>query len=449
MAELDNLSAMQKTQTTLTRLLPVTADVNALGHLIIGGCDVSSLAREFATPLYIFDEQTIRSQCRTFLRAFRALHADTTVAYAAKAYLGRALAGIVAEEGLDLDVVSGGELAIARSVNFPAHRIHFHGNNKSEGELREALEYGIGRVIVDNFHEIALLDAIAREKGVKQKVLLRLSPGIDPHTHRLTTTGTTDSKFGFAMVSGQAEEAVRVVLAMSGLELVGLHVHLGSPVFELEPYLEAVDVIYAFAARMRDITGWIMQEFSPGGGFAVDYTECQQAPTPSDYAAVIVNALFAACSRYHFALPRLFIEPGRSLVAQSAVAVYTVGSSKEIPGVRRYVSVDGGMADNIRPALYDACYSALLAENPLETLRETVTVVGKYCESGDVLMSNAELPPLKAGDLLVMPCAGAYALAMSSNYNAALRPAVVMVQSGRSRLIRRREVYDDLMRLDI
>jgi len=467
---------LKATRIPLSNVLPVTAGVSQAGHLTLGGCDTVGLAREFGTPLYVFDEETLRGQCRAFMGAFRSLYPDTAVAYAAKAYLGRALASIMVQEGMDLDVVSGGELAIAASVNFPPERIHFHGNNKSETELREALEYGIARIVVDNFYELGLLNGLAQGRGIRQKILLRLSPGIDPHTHEKTTTGTLDNKFGIPMsaplarghsdeaealkpprgegtgdVPGvtQAEAAVRQALAMPGLELVGLHVHLGSPIFELEPYTHAVDIICDFAARMRDKLGWRMLEFSPGGGFAVAYTPDQSPPSPEDYARAIAPPLIAACERHGLPRPRLFIEPGRAIVARAGVALYTVGSSKEAPGVRRFVSVDGGMADNIRPALYDARYSALVANRALDDRVERVTVAGRYCESGDLLLKDADLPPLEPGDILAMPAAGAYALAMASNYNASLRPAIVLVRDGQARLIRRRETYEDLMRADI
>jgi diaminopimelate decarboxylase len=440
---------MQKTSIPLAKILPVTADINDDGHLAVGGCDLVALAREFGTPLYVFDEETLRGQCRAFLEAFRSRYPDTAVAYAAKAYLGRAIAAIVAQEGLDLDVVSGGELAIARSVNFPAERIHFHGNNKSEEELREALDYGIGRVIVDNFHEMHVLNGLAQARGVRQPVLLRISPGVDPHTHLKTTTGTTDVKFGFALETGNAEHAVRQALETPGFEVLGLHVHLGSPIFETEPFAEAVDVVFEFAAAMRDKYGLNMREFSPGGGFAVNYTEVQDAPPPEEYAEIVVNGIRGACERYGIAEPRIFIEPGRSIVARAGLAVYTVGASKDIPGVRRYVSVDGGMADNIRPAMYDSGYAAIVANNPLDERREKVTIAGKYCESGDVLIRDIELPPLEAGDILVTPAAGAYALAMASNYNASLRPAIVLAANGEAKLMRRRETYDDLTRADV
>lgn len=457
---------MKATQVPLSHVLPLTAAVSGDGHLLLGGCDAVELARDYGTPLYVFDEETLRGQCRAFIKAFRSRHPDTAVAYAAKAYLGRALAAIVAQEGMDLDVVSGGELAIAASVGFPPERIHFHGNNKSEQELVEALDYGIGRVVIDNFHELHLVSGLAGARGIRQKVLLRLSPGIDPHTHHKTTTGTLDNKFGIPMFAPaapstvaqghspehgitQAEAAVRQALEMPGIELVGLHVHLGSPIFELEPFTQAVDIIGDFASKMRNKLGFEMREFSPGGGFAVAYTDDQHPPSPDDYAEAIVPPLIAACERHGLPRPRLFIEPGRSIVARAGVALYTVGASKDVPGVRRYVSVDGGMADNIRPAMYDSKYAALVANRALDDRVERVTVAGKYCESGDVLMKDADLPPLVPGDILAMPTAGAYALAMAGNYNASLRPAVVLVRDGEARLIRRRETYEDLMRPDI
>ena len=440
---------MRTTRLPLADVLPVTAGVNEAGHLTLGGCDAVQLARDFGTPLYVFDEETLRGQCQAFLAAFRSRYPDSGVVYAAKAYLGRALAAIIAQEGLDLDVVSGGELAIARSVSFPAERILFHGNNKSEEELCEALDYGIGRVVIDNFHEIQLLNGLAQARRVRQKVLLRLSPGIDPHTHAHTTTGTLDSKFGIPLPTGQGEAAVRQAVSMPGLELVGLHVHLGSPVFELEPYAEAVDVVMEFAARLREQLGFELREFSPGGGFAVAYLPDKLPPSPDEYAETIVAGLVAACRKHGLPQPRLFVEPGRAIVARAGVALYTVGSSKDVPGLRRFVSVDGGMADNIRPAIYGSQYAALVADHPADERRETVTVAGKYCESGDILLRVAELPPLSAGDILAMPAAGAYALAMAGNYNASLRPAIVLVKDGEAKLMRRRETYEDLTRHDL
>lgn len=433
----------------LSDILPLTAAVNEAGHLTLGGCDAVELAREFDTPLYVFDEETLRHQCRKFQAEFRSRHPDTVVAYAAKAYLGRALAAILAQEEMALDVVSGGELAIAASVNFPPERIYFHGNNKSEAELREALAYGVDRIVIDNFHEMQLLNGLAQGAGRRQPVLLRLSPGIDPHTHAHTTTGTLDSKFGIPLPTGQGEAAVRQALEMPGLEVVGLHVHLGSPLFELEPYREAVDVLLAFAAEMGKKHGLKLDELSPGGGFAVQYVEGQAPPAIGEYAEAIVSGLTEGCRKHGLPLPRLIIEPGRAIVARAGVALYTVGASKEVPGVRRFVSVDGGIADNIRPPLYESQYSALVASKALETRRERVTIAGRYCESGDILMRDADLAPLDAGDILAMATAGAYALPMASNYNASLRPAVLLVRDGGAKLIRRRETYEDLMRADV
>jgi len=440
---------VRATEVSLAHVLPLTAGVSDAGHLTLGGCDAVTLAGEFGTPLYVFDEETLRGQCRAFQREFQSRYNNSVVAYAAKAYLGRALAGIIAQEGMSLDVVSGGELAVAASVGFPPERIFFHGNNKSEQELREALDYGVSRIVVDNFHELQLLNGVAQGKGARQKVLLRLSPGIDPHTHAKTTTGTLENKFGIPLPTGQAEAAVRQALDMPGLELVGLHVHLGSPVFELEPYGQAVDAVLEFASRMRKQYEFEMTEFSPGGGFAVAYTPEQQAPPPAIYAETVTATLREALWRYELPAPKLIVEPGRAIVARAAVALYTVGSSKEVPGVMRFVSIDGGMADNIRPALYESRYAALVANRVNDERRETVTVAGKYCESGDVLMTDAELPPLEAGDILAMPAAGAYALAMASNYNLSLRPPVVLVKDGEAKLMRRRETYEDLTRADV
>ncbi len=433
----------------LAGILPLTAAANDDGHLTIAGCDTVALAHEFGTPLYVFDEETLLHQCREFQAQFRSRHPDTAVSYAGKAYLGRALAALLAEEGMNLEVVSGGELAIARSVDFPPERISFHGNNKSEGELREALRIGIGRMAVDNFHELALLARLAQEAGKCQAIWLRLSPDIDPHTHHHTTTGVLDSKFGFPISTGQAEEAVAQALALPSLELVGLHAHLGSPIFEVEPFQRAVDVLMAFAARMAQRHGLRLRELSPGGGFAVQYLEDVPAPAVAEYAEAIVGALRQAERAYGLPSPKLIVEPGRAVVSRACVALYSVGASKDIPGVRKYVAVDGGLSDNIRPALYGARYSAVVANKLGESEGERVTIAGKFCESGDVLLRDAYLPRLEAGDLLAVAMAGAYSLPMSSNYNASLRPAIVMVKDGSARLIRRRETYDDLMRCDV
>jgi diaminopimelate decarboxylase len=440
---------MTDIDSALRNILPLTAAVDRAGHLTVGGCDTVELAREFGTPLYVFDEEDLRARCREFRREFEARHPDILIVYAAKAYLGRALASLVAEEGLGLDVVSGGELACARAVDFPLERVYFHGNNKSAQEIREALAAGVGRVAVDNFHELALLADAAASLGRRQAVLLRVTPGVDPHTHAYVSTGAVDSKFGLPLVGGRAEEAVVQALASPGLEVIGLHYHLGSQITETEPYRKAAEVVLEFAARMKERHGLELREYGVGGGIAVPYTRDVATPPVAEYAETVVGALQEGCRRHRLPLPRLTVEPGRAIVARAAVALYTVGATKEVPGVRTYVAVDGGMADNIRPALYGSRYEALVANRMADPPQEKVTVVGRYCESGDVLIPEAEVPRLWAGDLLALPVSGAYGLAMASNYNWALRPAVVMIKDGHARLIRRRETYDDLLACDI
>ena len=429
-------------------VLPETAHVNAQGHLALGGCDTLDLAQEYGTPVYVLDEATLRGQCRRFVAEFKNRHPSTLVAYASKAYINPALAKIFAEEGLGLDVVSGGELAIAQSVGFPQENIYFHGNNKTPQELAEAVESDIGWVVVDSFHELDLLNQIAGDAGKVQNVLIRVSPGVDPHTHAHTTTGILDSKFGFSIQTGHAADAVRQALAADNLYLRGLHFHLGSPIFELEPYRMAVDLVVRFAAEFRE-EGFDLQEFSPGGGFAIAYTKEDSPPEIGDYAEAIVTTMNAACADVNMPVPRLIIEPGRSIIGPAGVALYRVGAIKDIPGVRCYVSVDGGMGDNIRPALYQARYEVIAAGKPDQEPDQQVTIAGKYCESGDVLASDVMLPELQADDVIAIPAAGAYCPSMASNYNLNPRPPIILVNEGSSRLIRRRESYQDLMSCDV
>jgi diaminopimelate decarboxylase len=434
----------------LAPVLPRTAGVTPDGHLTLAGCDAVDLAKEFGTPLYVFDEEELRATCHEYREAFASRYTQSEVVFAAKAYLGRWLAPLLAAEGLGMDVVSGGELAIARAGGFPMERVHFHGNNKSAQELREAIQAGVGRIVIDNFHELSLLSGVLDGLGARQTVLIRISPDVDAHTHAKTTTGVLDTKFGFPIeAGGQAEEAIVEALAQPNLDVTGLHCHLGSPIYEMEPYRLANDAMIAFAARMRERHGLELREYSPGGGFAAQYTRDQPAPAPGAYAAAVVDSLQAALQREGLPEPRLFVEPGRSLVARACVALYTVGARKEIAGVRTYVSVDGGMADNIRPAMYGARYEAVVANRGTEPPVERVTVAGKYCESGDVLIRDVDLPKLWAGDVLALPASGAYQLMMASNYNLAPCPAIVLVREGRARLVRRRETYEDLMRADV
>jgi diaminopimelate decarboxylase len=429
-------------------IFPMTAGVNGSDHLTLGGCDSAELASEFGTPLYVYDELTLRHICREFVSEFGARYPDSRVLYASKAYINPALAKLLDEEGLGMDVVSGGELAVAMAADFPAGSIYFHGNNKSAEELRMAMDYGLGRVVVDGFHELALLDELAGVRGKVQDIMLRVSPGVDPHTHEKTTTGILDSKFGFSIETGDAARAIREALDAPNLDLVGIHFHLGSPIFELEPYSIAIDTVLSFLAPFRS-EGLELREFSPGGGFAIGYVSDQPPPPISSYAEVIATATKDRCADLGFGEPTLVVEPGRSIVGRAGVALYTVGEIKDIPTVRKYVSLDGGMGDNIRPALYGAAYEAVVANRMSEDPAETVTLAGKYCESGDILIRDIRLPALDPGDTIAIPASGAYAPSMASNYNLNPRPAVVMVKDGEARVIRRRETYRDMMACDV
>ena len=442
------MSMSTKTVPKLT-LFPFITKVNEQAHLVIGGCDVVDLAEEFGTPLYLFDETTLRQKCREFKDEFTRLHPDTLVIYASKAFLNRALALILKEEGLGLDVVSGGELSIAQSVDFPPDKVYFHGNNKTPEELNLALDLGVGRIVVDNFYELEQLNKLARKRGINQNILLRLSPGVDPHTHHYTTTGTIESKFGFPLATGQAEEAINQASSASNLNLLGLHFHLGSPVSEIQPYELAIELVLGFARGMSQKFGFDLGEFDIGGGFAVPYTLDSIVPTVADYARAVTGKLDSLISELGSSRPRLIVEPGRAIIAQAGVALYKVGAVKEIPGVKKYVCVDGGISDNIRPALYGAKYEALVANRALESGRNIVSIAGKLCESGDILAKDVNLAATRPGDVIAIPVCGAYSVPMSSNYNAIPRPAIVMVNEGRARLIRRRETYRDLMNLDL
>ena len=434
----------------LSHVLPVSAELSERGSLVLGGCEVRALAEEFGTPLYVYDARSVRELARGWVEAFAAVYPNSEVLYASKAYISRPFARLLAATGLSFDAVTDGELEVLSAAGVDLSRVYFHGNNKTPSELARAIELGTGRIVIDGFDEITTLDRVAGEAGVVQRVLLRVSPGVDAHTHEKTTTGVLDSKFGLLVETGAAEEAIRQILAAPNLEFRGLHMHLGSPIFELEPYRLGIEVMSEFIAEVCIAKlGTTVPEFSPGGGFAVAYRGEQVPPEPAAYAEVIASTLQGEADRRGFDLPHITLEPGRSIAARSGVALYTVGNRKEVPGVRTYVSVDGGMADNIRPALYGSPYEAIAAERMLAPAEETVTIAGKYCESGDLLVKDALVPRLEAGELLAMPAAGAYQLAMASNYNLAYRPAVVLVEDGKARLMQRREVAEDLMRLDV
>ncbi len=428
-------------------LFPVSAGVNNMGHLTIGGCDTVKLAEEFGTPLYVFDEPGLRGKCAEFKKEFGARYADIMVIYASKAFACKAFIKLVKEEGLGLDVVSGGEMDVARSVHFPMGKVYFHGNNKSTEELNMALDWRVGRIVVDNFQELALLNELAGEKRRRAEILLRISPEVDPHTHQYNTTGIIDSKFGIPLSRG--EEAVTAAMASPNLNLVGIHFHLGSSIFEVDPYQKGIEVMMDFAASMQQKRGFALKELDIGGGFAVQYVPESPAPPVSAYAEVIARTLNGKCRELKLAPPKLIIEPGRAIVARSGTALYRIGTIKDIPGVRTYVCVDGGMGDNIRHALYGARHEALLANRAAEKDADKVTIAGKFCESGDILIRDLPLPAASPGDILAVADCGAYCIPMSSNYNASLRPAVIMVRDGKARLIRRRETFADLTRCDV
>jgi diaminopimelate decarboxylase len=434
-------------KTTVLRmvLFPQTAEINKKDHLVIGGCDSVALAEEFGTPLYIYDENDLRSRCNEFKTEFRKRYPDTIVCYSAKAFTSKAMLQLVKEEGLDLDVVSGGELGFARAADFPVKKVHFPGNNKSAEELEMAIQYGIGHIVVDNPHELDILRKIAGKRKVT--ILLRLSPGVDPHTHQYNTTGTADSKFGFPKSTW--DEAVKTALASPNLNVDGLHFHIGSGIFETEPYLKSIDVVLDYAAVIKQKHNFEIRALSIGGGFGVQYTLEAVPPPISTWAEVIANKITSKCRELKLSLPKLIIEPGRAIVARAGVALYRVGVIKEIPGIRTYICVDGGMGDNIRQPMYGALQEALVANTV--SARETgkVTIAGKYCEQGDILIKDISMPALKAGDILAIAGSGAYCIPMSSNYNAAFRPAIVFVRDGKARLIRQRETLEDLTRHDV
>ena len=405
------------------------------------------LATEYGTPLYVFDEHTLRRQCAEYKTEFGRRYADTRVLYACKALTNKALLQLFMEEGLGLDVVSGGELGMAQMAGFPLEKVYFHGNNKSAEELGLALDWHIGRIVVDNFHELDMLAKMAKERRRIPDILIRLTPGVDPHTHEYITTGLIDSKFGFYLSSW--ENAVSQAMSSPDLNLVGLHFHIGSLIFESEPYEKSVQVVLDFAAKMKSKYAFELQELNVGGGFAVQYMTDSPAPPMAYYAEAITARVIDKCRELNLPLPQLVIEPGRSIVGRAGVALYRAGVVKDIPDVRRYVSVDGGMGDNIRPALYGALYEALIANKVLDKETNRVTIAGKFCESGDVLINDIDLLPVSNGDIIAIPSCGAYCLSMASNYNAAFKPAVVLVKEDKARLIRRRETLADLTACDL
>ncbi|NLB17308.1 MAG: diaminopimelate decarboxylase [Syntrophomonadaceae bacterium] len=425
-----------------------TMKVNDSGHLEIGGVDCLHLVREYGTPLYVLDEALFRQNCRQFKQAFEKA-GDNLVIYAGKALSTRAICLLVKEEGLGLDVVSGGELYTALSVDFPVENIFFHGNNKTRQELQLAVENRVGTIVVDNFYEMGLLDEICATYNYRQKVLLRISPGIEAHTHEYIKTGQIDSKFGFVLPNGQAMEAVRKLTEYTNLDFQGIHCHIGSQIFEMESFAHTAEIMMSFIARVKDETGLETKELNLGGGFGIYYTEGDEPVSPEAWVDAVIPSVRKNAEKYGLPMPRIIVEPGRAIVGPAGTTLYTVGSSKEIPGVRKYVAVDGGMGDNPRPALYKSKYDSMLANKAKLPDEEVVSIAGKCCESGDMLLWDISLPKVEPGDILAVASTGAYNYTMAMNYNRIPRPAMVLVGEGRSDIIIRRESFEDLVHNDM
>ncbi len=424
--------------------------VNAAGHLAIGGVDTVELAKTYGTPAYIMDEEAIRSQMRTYLSAAHTYFgADALPLYASKALCFAGIYRIAAEEGMGVDCVSGGELYTMRMAGFPAERIYFHGNNKTERDIEDAMDMGVGTFVVDNMDELLSVEAHAAACDKIQRILLRITPGIDPHTHKAISTGSVDSKFGSAIETGQAMQIVKVALEQPHIQLCGFHCHIGSQIFDNEPFAAAADIMVRFIASVKEVCGYEVDELNLGGGLGVPYTEYDRAV---DYTAVIremAEIVHGFCDTHGVKMPKVILEPGRSLVAAAGITLYTVGSIKEIPGFRTYVSVDGGMPDNPRYALYQSTYTALIANRPDAPRDCRVTIAGRCCESGDLIGEDMPLQEAHRGDILAVLTTGAYNFAMASNYNRLPRPPVIFVKDGESRIMVRRESYADLVKNDI
>jgi diaminopimelate decarboxylase len=415
-------------------LLPDNSTADAAGRLSVAGCDLIELADEFGTPLFVYDEDHLRARCREAVAAF-----PDGVAYATKAFLCTAMARLAVEEGMDLDVSTGGEIHVALAARVPAQRLIFHGNNKSTRELAAAVEAGVGRIVIDSMSEIDRLESVLHHRDASARVMIRVNPGIEAHTHDFLRTGAADSKFGVSIAGGVATAAVDRINAAESLQLVGLHAHVGSQVFDVSSFAKAIDILAEFV-RPMDI-----EELSVGGGLGVPYVEGESAPTITEWGATIRLAAQAAGITQ-----RITAEPGRAIVARSAITLYTAGTVKDIPGVRTYVSVDGGMSDNPRPVLYGSGYEVFMPRSATAEREREIRLVGKHCESGDVIVWQGKVPgDLELGDILATPVTGAYGHSMGSNYNMVLRPPVVFVKDGEARLVVRRETYDDLLVRDL
>ena len=426
-----------------------TSDVNDAGHLQIGGVDAEFLAKKYQTPLQVFDVTKIRQAVRAFKRVFEEEDVDYEVSYASKAFSCLAIYQVMAEEGAHTDVVSGGELYTAIKAGFPMDKVGFHGNNKARSELEMAVDNHVGVIMLDNFHEIDLLSQILQEKGAKIKVMLRVTPGISAHTNEYIQTGQVDSKFGFDLGSGQADQALEKVLANPDFEMIGVHAHIGSQIFDVRGFEGCGQKLCELSSHWLEKYGYQCQVLNVGGGFGISYTEADTPLPAEEFVRAIVKGIKTYCSQHEMPVPQIWIEPGRAIVGPAGYSLYTIGSRKNLPGYTSYVAVDGGMGDNIRPALYQAEYSAVLADKPLAEPEEKVNLVGKYCESGDILIKDCPLPKTEPGDVVALLSTGAYGYAMASNYNRNPRPAVVFAEDGEDKLVIKRESYDDLIANDL
>ncbi|WP_415313556.1 diaminopimelate decarboxylase [Clostridium perfringens] len=415
-------------------------------ELYVGGVKASDLSKEYGTPLYVIDEELVRGNCRRYYNAMKCEERGNRVTYAGKAFINMSMCNLVNEENLYLDVVSGGELYTAYKAGFPLERIYFHGNNKSDYEIDLGVRLGIGRFIVDNIHELEVLNSIAQEYGRVQKVYLRITPGVEAHTHEYIKTGQLDSKFGFPVIGDTVYDAIKRAMELEYIELNGLHCHIGSQIFDLEPFEDTTEIMLNLINDIKETLGYEIKELDLGGGFGIYYTEGDKPKEIEEYCSVIINKADEICRKLNMNVPILSIEPGRSIVGNAGLTLYTVGAIKEIPNIRKYVSVDGGMSDNIRPALYSANYESIIANRVFDNSKEIVTVAGKCCESGDVLLNSIEMPRMETGDILAIISTGAYGHSMANNYNRIPKAAVVSVSNGISKVMCKRETYEDLLR---
>lgn len=416
--------------------------------LYIGGVSAEQLVKKFETPLYVIDENFVRDKCRRYYRAFEA-DKNNKITYAGKAFLTLAMCNIINSEGLHLDVVSGGELYTALKSGFPMEKIYFHGNNKTPEEIEMGVNFGVGRFVIDNLCEMEKINLLAQKKDVVQKVLLRVTPGIEAHTHDYIKTGQVDSKFGFTMLKGETMDMIKKAMSMPNLKFVGIHCHIGSEIFEIKPYEDEVEIMLKLVRKIKDETGYEAEELNLGGGFGIYYSEGDKPKSIEDFCGIILESARLKSKELNIKLPSLTIEPGRSIIGNAGTTLYTIGAIKEIPGIRKYVFVDGGMADNIRPALYSANYECAIANKVHSGYEEAVTIGGKCCESGDILIKDVKLPVAKTGDILAVASTGAYGYSMASNYNKIPIPAVVLVKDGEARPIVRRQSFDEIIENEI